>query len=537
MPKPALRKHKMRHILRQVLGTPWAIRPETMEQVCEVLSLRGAGLEFSEAEIRERLAAKGIIAIEAARAARDEEEPPYTIHTGGVAVIPVEGLLGPKLTMMMWYSGGTSTQKLAAAVRQAADDPLVGAIVLEVDSTGGYAIGNEEAAMAIAEAGRRKTLVTVANGDMASAAYYLGVAAGPGRVVASPSSWAGSIGTISVHADYSVQDANAGVKYTVIRAGENKWVPNDYEPLSDKGRANVQAEVDQFNRLFIRGVARYRGVEEAKVLSDFGQGRYFIAEEALNRGLIDRVATIEEVIAELAADLQKPARPSAVFRPTSKQESPMDARIAQVLRDRKLIDEETEEAAAVAILSAYYAGRNKPLPDSTEAILADFAAGAAQRSADHQQPPASPGDGEAAAQTAAALAAAKAAAEAEAEKAQAEAAELAEKTAAAANEADKRATARAAEIIKLSELAGHPEMAETLVSGTVEDARKALFEAVCKERKPVGDSGGAELGTKKADPDEQFKKEYRDASAKRALPVTEAEYVRTRRIDAGLETL
>ena len=536
MPVQSKRSHKMRHVTRQVTGAPWQVLPEKLEQVCEVLNMRASGLEWTEAEVRTRLAANGVLVDE--MQAKQGDTPAYTLVTGGVAVIQLEGLLGPKMNLFMFYSGGTSTQQFSQAVRQAADDPKVSAIVLEVDSPGGYAMGNEEAALAIREAAQKKPIVTVANGDMASAAYYIGVATGPGNVFASPSSWAGSIGTIYVHAEHSKADAEAGTTYTVVRAGKNKWASNQYEPLTDKGKDNLQEEVDQADGQFVQAVATSRGISPEMVMANFGQGKYFIAEEAEKHGLIDGVMTLETVIAELKGGRRSPAKRSAQNRVSTKEKS-MDARIMTALRDRELIDGNADKAAAQVALNVWYKAQDKDVPESVEKILADLVIPEPVSYSQEQ------------------LDAAVAAAKAEAAEQAVETPEPPEEPAAytqaqldaAVSEAETKATtaatkaerSRAAEIVakvQLSKLEKPMDLARELIDEGCSMGRttERLFTLKCEQTSPVGETASTDLGNAKSF-DDKAKEEFKKAGGQNALGVTEEAYVRSARIDAGLESL
>jgi len=526
----------MRHVTRQVTGAPWQVLPEKLEQVCEVLNLRSTGMEWADTEIRARLAANGVMIDEAQ--ARREDAPAYALMSGGVAVIQLEGLLGPKMNLFMFYSGGTSTQQFSQAVRQAADDPKVSAIVIEVDSPGGYAMGNEEAALAIREVAQKKPIVTVANGDMASAAYYIGVAAGPGNVFASPSSWAGSIGTIYVHAEHSKADAEAGTTYTVVRAGKNKWAANQYEPLTDKGKGNLQEEVDQADGQFVQAVATSRGISPETVMATFGQGKYFIAEEAANRGLIDGVMTLETVIAELKGGRRSPAKRSAQNRVSTKEKS-MDARIMTALRDRELIDGNADKATAQAVLNTWYKAQEREVPESVEQILEDLVIPEPVSYSQEQ------------------LDAAVAAARAEVVELVAEPSVPLEEPAAytqaqldtAVSAAETKATAaavkaersRASEIVakvQLSKLAKGMELACELIDEGASMARTTdrLLTLKCEQDAPVGETASTDLGNAKSF-DDKAKEEFKKAGGQNALGVTEEAYVRSARIDAGLESL
>ena len=79
--------------------------------------------------------------------------------------------------------------------------------------------------------------------------------------------------------------------------GGHKTEGNDTAPLSDDGRAHMQEMVDDIYGMFVRDVARGRGVSEAVARSEtFGQGRVYLAARAQERGMIDRVRTLPETL-------------------------------------------------------------------------------------------------------------------------------------------------------------------------------------------------------------------------------------------------
>jgi ATP-dependent Clp protease protease subunit len=76
-----------------------------------------------------------------------------------------------------------------------------------------------------------------------------------------------------------------------------------------------------------------------------------------------------------------------------------------------------------------------------------------------------------------------------------------------------------------------------LVDQPVDAARKMLFDAICLDRKPVGDGGGLDPNENDTDPDDRYRNEYKAGGGQAALDCTEEEYIRTRRIDNGTEIL
>ncbi len=71
---------------------------------------------------------------------------------------------------------------------------------------------------------------------------------------------------------------------------------------------------------------------------------------------------------------------------------------------------------------------------------------------------------------------------------------------------------------------------------SVEEVKDKLIATLSKDRKPVGDGGGSDLGQKK-DSEEAFAKEFDDAGGEKALDVTKDEYVASRKIDEAGGTI
>lgn len=273
-------------IMRLVGSTPWAIVPDKLNAILDVLELRAAGVEKSDDEIQ---------AVVAARRAT-------TVAPSGskIAVLPLFGTIAQRANMMSEYSGGTSCEQFGASFDAAMANSDVGSIVIDCDSPGGSVNGVPELAAKIRAArGTGKKIVAVANSLMASAAYW--ICAQADEIVVTPSGDVGSIGVFMCHTDWSAMDAADGVTRTLISAGKYKTEGNPYEPLSDDARAALQASVDEFYAMFTADVAAGRGVKVSAVENGYGEGRVLTASQAVKAGLADRIATLDEVLADLGA--------------------------------------------------------------------------------------------------------------------------------------------------------------------------------------------------------------------------------------------
>lgn len=285
--------HRYEHTANHVFNVPWAILPSTMGLIVEVLRYRMAGGKYTQEEIEERT--DGRKAHLAAEIITPEAAGVANVATGGsVAVLPLYGVIAQRMNVVMNMSGGTSTELFGRQFQMVLADPTISAIVMQVDSPGGSVFGVEELAAMIYKARGQKKLIAVADSMAASAAYWIATAAD--EVWVTPGGMVGSVGVIAEHYDMAGAYAQEGISPTLITFGEHKAEGNDTGPLTDEATAEIQRMVDSYGMSFVKALARQRGVSPAKVMSDFGQGRVYRADEAVQRGMADKVGTLTEAI-------------------------------------------------------------------------------------------------------------------------------------------------------------------------------------------------------------------------------------------------
>jgi signal peptide peptidase SppA len=234
---------------------------------------------------------------------------PSRKSTGNVAVLSLSGFISPRPTMMSLLFGGTSAEGFAREVQSAMLDPEVSAVVMDVNSPGGSVFGIPEAAAKIRSVRGLKPMVSVSNPLMASAAYHL--ASQADEVVTTQSGLTGSIGAFALHVDESASIAAQGLKVTEIAYGRRKTEASSVKPLSDEALGAIQEQVDYYGKLFEADVAAGRRTSIANVRARYGEGAMFTAPTARSSGLVDRIATLDEVVSELSSGSRKAIGPRA----------------------------------------------------------------------------------------------------------------------------------------------------------------------------------------------------------------------------------
>ena len=277
---------KYHNIVNAFFNHPWAILPEKLAAISEILILRVRGEHLTDDEIASRTGGK-------AKTGR-----PKAIR-GAVAVLPVHGTISQRIGIMEDTSGGVGTEELGAEFDALINDPNVGAVVLDISSPGGSVYGVSELADKIRGARGQKPIVAVANSLAASAAYWIASAAD--EVVVTPGGQVGSIGVFMEHMDISGYEEKEGMKTTLISSGKYKVEGHPYGPLTEEAREALQKTTDEYYDMFVAAVAKGRGDSKSDVRNGYGEGRVVSAKEAVDLGMADRVATLEQVLGDLQA--------------------------------------------------------------------------------------------------------------------------------------------------------------------------------------------------------------------------------------------
>ena len=284
-PSEGAKAMKYPHLLQAVFNSPWAILPETLATIMEIVRYRADGGVLTAEEIQARIGSA---------------RRPVARQAGSIAVLPLHGPIAQRMNLMTAVSGGTSTEIFGRQFAALIAEPSIKAVVIEVDSPGGSVFGVDELATEMFKSRGTKPIIAQVNSMMASAAFWIGAAAD--EVVVTPGGFVGSVGVIMPHTDTSVRDEKEGVKTTLISAGKFKTEASEFEPLSDEAKESLQGIVDGVFDAFVKSLARSRDVSVSTVRSGFGEGRVVAAKKAVELGMADRVATMRETLESLGAN-------------------------------------------------------------------------------------------------------------------------------------------------------------------------------------------------------------------------------------------
>jgi signal peptide peptidase SppA len=218
----------------------------------------------------------------------------------GLDIIPVSGILVSRSAHMNPCEPMTSYEGLRSSVNQAAADPAVEHIILDIDSNGGSATGAFELANDIRAAAQMKPITAIVNFSAFSGGYLIAAAAS--NVIVSQTSGVGSIGVIANHLDVSRRDEQQGVKVTSVYAGDHKNDLTPHAPLSDQSLQFLTGMVQNSYQQFVDAIANFRGLSTQAVRDT--QAGIFFGRQGVDAGLADSVETPQAAVNRIASEVR-----------------------------------------------------------------------------------------------------------------------------------------------------------------------------------------------------------------------------------------
>jgi protease-4 len=209
-----------------------------------------------------------------------------------VAVVHAVGMIMTGKSTTSFFGGETlGSETFIKAVKQAADEKSVKAIVVRVDSPGGSALASDLMWRALQKAGKP---VVVSMGDVAaSGGYYISM--GANRIFAEPGTLTGSIGVVGGKIAIGGLLDKVGVTTSVISRGKNSGIMSMMSGFTPSERESMQRMLDEIYGQFTRKAAEGRKMEYSK-LEKLARGRVYTGAMALKLNLVDELGTLDDAV-------------------------------------------------------------------------------------------------------------------------------------------------------------------------------------------------------------------------------------------------
>lgn len=250
----------------------WAIEPDSLKSLCRLKDFQSLAFK-SDARLNNTRS---------------------VLIRDGTAIIPIYGPITARGDLFTFFLGGTPLSDLAKDFQSALDNDQVKAILFDVDSPGGVALGPMEMAQAIFKARGKKPIWSYVGRNCSSAAYWL--ASATEKIIANPSALLGSIGVVTTIPVQEEPDSEGYKNIEVVSSNAGRKRP---DPRTAEGMTEIKRELDDLESQFIESVARFRSTTVDAVKNDFGQGGVLIGANAVSSGMADEIGSYEETLAKL----------------------------------------------------------------------------------------------------------------------------------------------------------------------------------------------------------------------------------------------
>jgi ClpP class serine protease len=199
---------------------------------------------------------------------------------GNVGILDIDGPIVHRASGVSKVSGLTSIEGLGREFQELEANSDIDLM----DTPGGVVAGTSEFADMVAKCTKRT--VAYIYGAAASAGYWIASAAD--KIISSDVGAVGSIGVVMTAYIYESEN-----RVEVVSSQS----PNKRLSLKSKeGKKNAQEVVDDMADIFIGAVAKYRKTTSDDILKNYGQGKIFVAKQALERGMIDGISTLSDLL-------------------------------------------------------------------------------------------------------------------------------------------------------------------------------------------------------------------------------------------------
>ena len=215
-----------------------------------------------------------------------------------IVLLDISGLLSSKEKkgLLPLQQEASIVARVREELKKATQDKQVKGLILRINSPGGTVTASDIIYREIKKY-KDETHVPVAASMMevaTSGGYYVALAAD--AIVAHPTSVTGSIGVIALKFNVKGLMEKIGIEDETIMAGDKKDLFSPFRPITGEEREIAQNMLNDFHQKFMDKVAEGRGGLDREQLHGVADGRVFTADQALEKGLIDEIGYLDDVI-------------------------------------------------------------------------------------------------------------------------------------------------------------------------------------------------------------------------------------------------
>jgi protease-4 len=189
--------------------------------------------------------------------------------------------------------GGVGSAPMRRALRTAAKDDNIKAVVIRIDSPGGSALASEVMWQAARHVASKKPVIISVGSMAASGGYYL--ASAGDYIFADPTAIVGSIGVVGGKFVLKGLYDKIGLSSEAFHRGKNADLFSESQPFTDRQRRLVTNWMRNTYDQFTSRVMHTRK-DKIKDIDQVARGRIFLAKQARELGMVDEIGGVEAAI-------------------------------------------------------------------------------------------------------------------------------------------------------------------------------------------------------------------------------------------------
>jgi protease-4 len=218
-----------------------------------------------------------------------------------ILLLDLSGVISAESSGGLFGSTTNMLDDIQDALKFARKDKYIKAVILRINSPGGEVTASDiiyeqirQFRQDLAKNNRPVVIYASILGEGASGAYYIAMAAD--KVYAHPTSITGAIGVVSSFPNLSGLAGKLGVQMRVIKSADKKDIGSMWREFLPDERAILQSTIDEMYQRFVTIVDDNRKNLDRDAVLKLADGRIYTARQALNAGLIDAIAYLDEVV-------------------------------------------------------------------------------------------------------------------------------------------------------------------------------------------------------------------------------------------------
>jgi protease-4 len=224
----------------------------------------------------------------------------YTLEGTGkdkILLITVNGMISDSPKSGLITSSPSLVEQVVVQINKAQHDKQIKAILFKINSPGGTITASDllyHEILTYKEKTGAKIVVSMM--DLAtSGAYYMSLPANV--IMAHPTTITGSVGVISLQPKVAGLMEKIGLGVDVKKFGKYKDMGSPFRENSADEQKFLQKTMNDFGERFIGLVKKHRNLT-VSAAAEVSTARVFLADEALQLGLIDKIGYISDAVSE-----------------------------------------------------------------------------------------------------------------------------------------------------------------------------------------------------------------------------------------------